>query len=454
MSALGNKKRWLAVGFVMLAIVAGAIAWRVVVDHLQTASQEAGRSAPVAKAPLDSIELTPRVVKMGGIKTALVTLPTRPRMLELRGSLNFDSNRLVPVHTRFPGQIMEIGQIEVPPEKSLGNAPVKRPLSYTDPVNKGQRLAVLWSKDLGEKKSEMVDALARLKLDEVRLSRLKDLVERGSISEASVREAERAVDVGLIAVSKAELTLRSWALREDEIAKIKAEAEFIHKRQSIENEQAEDWARVEILAPIDGTIVEKTAVRGEYVDSTVDLFKIADLSVLSVWLHAYEEDLPYLQRLPRPIHAQIRLPSNPEIGVLEATVDRIGDIIDPNEHMALLLGSVGNSTGQLKTGQFVSATIEIGTEPNVVEIPTTALVDDGNDSYVFVQPDPQVPRFELRRVSVVRRHFDVVYVRSRLTDVERQQGLQELHTGETIVSRGALELKEDLMQQRAAQGSQ
>ena len=56
---------------------------------------------------------------------------------------------------------------------------------------------MLWSKDLGEKKSELVDAQARLKLDEITLSRLKTLVESGSIAERSVREAERAVDVGV-----------------------------------------------------------------------------------------------------------------------------------------------------------------------------------------------------------------------------------------------------------------
>ena len=36
---------------------------------------------------------------------------------------------------------------------------VQRPVRFGDAVNKGQLLAVIWSKDLGEKKSELVDAL-------------------------------------------------------------------------------------------------------------------------------------------------------------------------------------------------------------------------------------------------------------------------------------------------------
>src|SRR5262249_49478566 len=157
-----------------------------------------------------------------------------------------------------------------------------------------------------------------------------------------------------------------------------------------------------------------------------------------------------LLRLPRPIKVEIHLPSNPELGAIEGQIDRIGDIIDPNEHMALLLGWVQNPARQLKTGQFVTATIEIGTELNVVEIPTTALVDEDNASYVFVQQDPEKPRFTLRRVAVVRRHYDVVYVRSLLSDDEHERGLRELYADELVVSRGALELKEDLVREQSA----
>ena len=214
----------------------------------------------VPHKPSDSIVLSPRVVELGGVKTTQVTLPTRPRTLELRGSLAIDSNRLVPVHTRFPGQIMEIAKTDDPPVKSLGITPTRRPLRPTDHVSAGQPLAVLWSKDLGEKKSELVVAEANLKLDEVRLSRLNDLVARGSIAEASVREAERARDLDVIAVDKAERTLRSWSLSDEEIARIRGRSgAHPSSGKARANQEAADWARVDILSPIDGTIVEKNA---------------------------------------------------------------------------------------------------------------------------------------------------------------------------------------------------
>ena len=455
------KNRFSIIVGILLPIVTliVVIIWRNAKDESkdpEKASSGAATHRAMPQTPFDSIELPPRVIKIGGIETARVTTPTRTRKLELRGSLAIDSNRLVNVSARFPGQIMEVATIDVPAVESAGNppSPRKRPLSYTDHVTKGQRLAVLWSKDLGEKKSELIDAQARLKLDEVTLNRLKGLVQQGSISERSVREAERAVDVGEIAVRKAESTLRSWAIAEEEIARIRAEAERIHKNRGDERRDESDWARVDVIAPMNGTIVEKNITVGEIVDTNAGLFKIADMSAMSVWLHAYEEDLPYLRRLGLPIHADIRLPANPDLGVLAGTIDRIGDIIDPNEHMALLMGTVQNPDDILQAGQFVAATVEIWNEPDIVEISARALVDEGNDSYVFVQPDPDVPRFKCRKVFVVRRQHDVVYVRAHLDATQRKAGFQELQPDELVVSSGALELREDFLQQQAASGGE
>ena len=175
---------------------------------------------------------------------------------------------------------------------------------------------------------------------------------------------------------------------------------------------------------------------------------------MSVWLHAYEEDLPYLRQLVRPIRTEIRLPANPNLGVLEGTIDRIGDIIDPNEHMALLIGSVKNEDGVLQAGQFVSATIQIPERArHCPRFRPRRLVDEDSDCYIFVQPDPKVSRFQCRKVLEVRRQHDVVFVRSQLNEEQRQKGLQELHADELVVSRGALELREDLLQQQTAAGS-
>jgi cobalt-zinc-cadmium efflux system membrane fusion protein len=109
---------------------------------------------------------------------------------------------------------------------------------------------------------------------------------------------------------------------------------------------------------------------------------------------------------------------------------------------------VKNPNDQYHAGQFITAIIELPPEPDVVEIPTRALVEDGDESVVLVQGDPEVHRYTMRRVVVVRRHHDVVYVRSHLNSAQQGRGLQELHEGEAVVSAGALELKAALLEKQ------
>ncbi len=246
-------------------------------------------------------------------------------------------------------------------------------------------------------------------------------------------------------------TLRSWMLTDQEIDVTKAEAERLSKHEARKPELDTEWARLDIVAPIDGTIVEKNVAIGDIVDTTTDLFKIADLTTLNVWLHAYEEDLPYLETLPKPIQTHIRLPSSPNLGIMDGAIDRIGDIIDPNEHMALLIGSIDNAKGNLRAGQFVTASVQIPPDQGVVEIPAKALIDDGNQSFVFVQHDPAELRYTRRRVAVSRRYYDVVFIRSELSEDQRSQGFAELHPGERVVSSGISQLEEILQSRQVSE---
>src|SRR6266576_100745 len=138
------------------------------------------------------------------------------------------------------------------------------------------------------------------------------MLNEGATTEKSIREGERQVEVGAIAVAKAERTLRSWTRTDPEIQEVKDEADRIHKGGVRENQQDETWATVDVISPLDGTIVEKNVVEGDLVNADSDLFKIADLTVLSAWARVYEEDLPLLQSMPDPITWKLRLSSNPQ----------------------------------------------------------------------------------------------------------------------------------------------
>jgi multidrug efflux pump subunit AcrA (membrane-fusion protein) len=194
---------------------------------------------------------------------------------------------------------------------------------------------------------------------------------------------------------------------------------------------------------------------GNIVDPSFDLFKIADLRKLGVVVHAYEEDLRTLQALPPGYPWQVRAGADLNHRVLKSNgLQKIGLVIDPTQHTDPIMGVVDNSSGELRVGQFVTATVELPAPANVVSLPASALVEDGAASIVFVQPDPSKPRYVLRHVSVAMRLRDVVYVRSELTGPERKKGLQALKPGEVVVTEGVLELHaalEDLQARAKAQ---
>src|SRR5260370_34771902 len=101
-----------------------------------------GGDAPATKATAaasasetaSSVEVPPAVARLTGLTTAIAQKPSRPRVLQLRGSLALDVNRLVHVHARIAGQIVHLETIEEE-SANLSTAPkARRTLNFMDHV--------------------------------------------------------------------------------------------------------------------------------------------------------------------------------------------------------------------------------------------------------------------------------------------------------------------------------
>jgi len=386
------------------------------------------------------------VIRALSIQTESVSKP-KPRALPaMAGCTALDSNALARVTPRFPGEIVSIGKYQSKSDDGREMPGADRPLRYGDRVEKGQLLAVLWSKDLGEKKSEFVDAICRFKLDNEQLNQLEKLLHNdGAVSEQSVRDARSKVQADLIAVRKAERTLRAWRLTDGDIETLKTEAQKLEARPTEDRNEFERWARVEITAPQDGVIMEMNvgAVGGLVSDTSADLFKIAETKKMTVWAYVYEDDLPMLTSLLKKKNGRlpwtVRLPSHGKEKGYSGFLERIGEMIDPVQHTALVMGIVDNTNLELKVGQYVTIQIEQPADDDEVEIRTTALVEDGGKSVVFVQPVADEAAFQPREVTVSRRYHDKVYVRDL-----------SLQVGEQVIVSGALLLYDAVRDKIAA----
>jgi cobalt-zinc-cadmium efflux system membrane fusion protein len=405
------------------------------------AADSSGGLQLVAHCP-ETVQLPAEVVKTLEIQTAVAVPSTTPRNLELSGTLALDPNRLSHVHARFPGEVVEIGKV-------VGT---HEPIAFGRPVRRGQMLAVIWSQDLGEKKSELIDALSQQRVDEETLQRLARPAAEGAIPDRTMSDAQRRVEADRVAAARALRTLETWRVPKADIDVLRQEAKrLLGAAGPSREERTQQWAKLELVAPLDGVVVQSNVVLGDLVDTSTDLFQIADLSRLQVLAHAYEEDLPALDDIPPGQHAwTLCVGGGPEAITRLGKFDQVGCIIDPNQHTALMMGWVDNADGRLRVGQFITVGMELPPARHEVSIPATALLEEAEKQMVFVQPDPRSLQFVRRRIAVTRRFPDRVLVRSQLTPELVKLGVEPLLVGERVVTTRVVQLSAGLVSLKAS----
>jgi multidrug efflux pump subunit AcrA (membrane-fusion protein) len=146
-------------------------------------------------------------------------------------------------------------------------------------------------------------------------------------------------------------------------------------------------------------------------DNTLEMFKIGDMSKLRVAANAYEEDVPALESLkPWQRRWKIRLATMPEDKFLSGSFDQIGHIFDPTQKTALVKGWVDNSEGTLRIGQTVTAEVQLPPPEHCVMVPIAALIEDGQNCRLFVQPKADEPCYTCREVTITGRVGNMAYV--------------------------------------------
>ena len=401
-----------------------------------------------------------------GIRNDLIVeviKPTKTRPLEMPGSTGLDPTRLYRIRARFApspssAEVIEIGKVAKDPKKTGKVQTDFREIRSGDPVGKGELLAVFHSVDVGNQKNNLIDGLYQLKLDQEILKKAEARPE--VVPEVFLLNARRNVQGDINAVNRAVSTLKTWGIPEQDIQAARDEAEQVIKRQGKHDPKMDAlWARVEIRSPVDGVIIERNVSLHEIVvDNTTNLFQIAKVDKLIIFAYCPEDDLPLLDALPTDQRRWTvkTVGSDPIAGF----IDDVSYLIDPNQHSAVVKGHINNpinpNTGQpvLRGTQFVTATVQQPPPEDAVEIPTSAIVDDGKQCAVFVQTDASKHHYTLRRVQVTHRFEKTAFVKSNLgdkekilTSEEKEAGLlpfQPLTKGERILAAGVLELKKEL----------
>lgn len=270
-------------------------------------------------------------------------------------------------------------------------------------VRRGQPLAELQSVELGQARAQRTAAAARAELARQTVERKRGLAAERIVSRGELQRAEAEA-------AEAEADLRA--------------AEAAVDALGVGSSGAGGPSGFSLLAPIAGSVLERTAVQGQTADPSRPLFRIGDLSNLWLIVQAPERDAV---RVRAGSLAEITLAALPG-QKLQGRVDWIGREVDPHSRTIPVRIVLPNSGEQLKPGMFATAWIRTGeAEERVVAVPATSLQRMDNEWVVFLPRGEG--RFEIRPVARGRDLGNEVVV------------LSGLQPGERVVVEGAFVLR-------------
>ena len=343
------------------------------------------------------IKLTDAGRRAAGIESIAVSRRTMPVLVRATGVVEPNADRLAHVGPFVAGIVESVTE--------KGHLGVH--------VKPGETLAVLHSVEMGDAQSNFLKALALVKLTEKTYAREKALYEKKVSSGKELLDEESAWEQAKIERQAAEARLGILGFPKDEIA-------------GLGKGEALPHGRMRIVAPIEGTVIDKHIVRGEFVAAGTTLFTIADLHSLWVQTHIYERDLA---RIKVGQVAEVLVSAYPDVR-FKGKIQYVGDVMDEHTRTVKARVVVDDETHRLKPGMFTQEWIEVDRRESVLAVPESAIQSYRGAEVVFVEEEPNV--FEVRKVLPGVRFGGYAEIR---------EGIEE---GEKIVHRGGFSLKSEL----------
>ena len=287
------------------------------------------------------LEMTDEAVKLSNIQTTVLNgSGAQNGSLELSGKVQKNEENAASLVTQISGRIEKLY------------------VSYTgEQVNKGQKIAQIYSPTLINAQKELLEAY-KIK------STNPDLLEA------------------------AKTKLRNWKITDEQISKILTE------------QQVQETFI--IYAAYSGVIINKKVSVGDHLKEGEVLFDIQNLNSLWVIFDAYENDLNAISVGDEIKFTTTALPSE----IFKAKVAFIDPTINPLTRTVSIRAEINNRNRKLKPEMFVEGTISLSANSGLnqdaqVFVPKSAVLWTGLRSVVYVKlPKTKVPSFEFREIEI------------------------------------------------------
>jgi RND family efflux transporter MFP subunit len=212
------------------------------------------------------------------------------------------------------------------------------------------------------------------------------------VSQANAKLARITADrwqslAGTDAVAKQDVDTRNFTLNAN-VAQVKA------AQANLDHLVAEESFK-RLIAPFDGVVTARETDIGQLINvgatGGMELFVVSETSKLRVYVAVPQN---YVPSVPPGTKATISVPEHPD-KTYSGTVEASAQAVIPSTGTTLMQIIVDNSAGELMPGDYASIHLQIAGIPNVLSVPSSALIFDskglsiatlGADNRVVLKP--------------------------------------------------------------------
>jgi cobalt-zinc-cadmium efflux system membrane fusion protein len=339
------------------------------------------------------VQLTEGDVRKWGIEVGTAGPGKIEVHVSLPGEIVLNTDHLVRIVPRVPGIVREV-------RKTLG-----------DSVEDREVMAVIDSRDLADAKAAHLAAIERFELAKAVFEREEKLWKQEISSEQEYLNAKQALVELQIELRSSKQKLIAMGFSNGYLARLAGEPDSV-------------LTHFEVIAPFEGTVIQKDVTLGEVVTEDKEIFVVADLGTVWLDLRVHQKDLPLIKKGQAVVtSAKSCAPKT------KGVISYVDPVIDEKTRTALARAVLNNTSGQLRPGTFVNARVLAERRHADVVVSKSILQDLGGKTTIFIR-DGLV--FKPRLVTV------------GLSNQEHVEITSGLKPGDKIVTRNSFRLKAEL----------
>ncbi|MDR2602157.1 MAG: efflux RND transporter periplasmic adaptor subunit [Spirochaetaceae bacterium] len=192
------------------------------------------------------------------------------------------------------------------------------------------------------------------------------------------------------------------------------------------------YANYIVRAPISGTVVSVTGQVGMTISQAVSVARLSSTGALEIAINIPER---FISKIALNQRCEVTLDAYPGER-FRGVIREVSPVVDNASRTMAVKVNVENQGSRLKAGMFAKVKIITETKTGIVRIPSSALVERMNETFVFtVEEDENDPAHQIARKTLVKPGINVDSV------LEIQEGLDAgreiISKGQTLLSDGA-----------------